>query len=170
MSSLTGDNSTGEGDGSEQAPVGWRFLVDENLPRELVVQLQAAGYVAEHVVDVGLRGHSDAEVYAYAQAEGAALVTIDTGFGNLLQYPPPHAGIVVVRLPDALSITRRLEMIANGLAVLAGQPLENTLVTIEVNILDARRFRSAGSRAWRKRTSTNSRTRAPLRRPRPAVA
>jgi predicted nuclease of predicted toxin-antitoxin system len=132
MSSPIDDSSTREGDGSEQAPVGWRFLVDENLPGELAVQLQAAGYVAEHVVDVGLRGHSDAEVYAYAQAEGATLVTIDTGFGNLLQYPPPHSGIVVVRLPDALSITRRLEMIANGLAVLAGQPLENTLVTIEV--------------------------------------
>ena len=114
-------------------------MVDENLPRELAVQLQAAGYVAEHVVDVGLRGHSDAEVYAYAQAQGATLVTIDTGFGNLLQYPPPHAGIVVVRLPDALSITRRLEMIANGLAVLAGQPLENTLVTIEVGRVRVRR-------------------------------
>ena len=88
MSSPTDDNSTGEGDGSQQAPPAWRFLVDENLPRELAVQLQAAGYVAEHVVDVGLRGHSDAEVYAYAQAEGATLITLDTGFGNLLQYPP----------------------------------------------------------------------------------
>jgi predicted nuclease of predicted toxin-antitoxin system len=139
MSSPTNDKSTGEGDGSQQALVEWRFLVDENLPRELAVQLQAAGYVAEHVVDVGLRGHSDADVYAYAQAEGATLVTIDTGFGNLLQYPPPHAGIVVVRLPDALSITRRLEMIANGLAVLAGQPLENTLVMIEVGRVRVRR-------------------------------
>jgi Phage derived protein Gp49-like (DUF891) len=81
MSSPTDDNSTREGDGSEQAPGGWRFLVDENLPRELVVQLQA------------------------------------------------------------LSITRRLEMIANGLAVLAGQPLENTLVTIEVGRVRVHRWR-----------------------------
>jgi predicted nuclease of predicted toxin-antitoxin system len=103
MSSPTDENSTGQGDGSEQAPIERRFLIDENLPRELAARLHAVGYVAEHVVDVGLRGHSDAEVYAYAQAEGATLVTIDTGFGNLLQYPPPRARIVVVRLPDALS-------------------------------------------------------------------
>jgi predicted nuclease of predicted toxin-antitoxin system len=68
-------------------------LVDENLPRELAARLHAAGYVAEHVIDAGLRGHSDAEVYAYAQAEGATLITIDTGFGNLLQYPSLGLGV-----------------------------------------------------------------------------
>jgi hypothetical protein len=47
-------------------------------------------------------------------------------------------------LPDALSITRRLEMIANGLAVLAGQPLENTLVMIEVGRVRVRRETEVG--------------------------
>jgi hypothetical protein len=38
-----------------------------------------------------------------------------------------------------LSITERLEIIANSLAVLAGQPLENTLVTIEAGRVRVRR-------------------------------
>jgi hypothetical protein len=54
----------------------WRFSVDENLPRELAARLRAVGYGTEHVIDVGRRGHSDAGVYAYAQAEGATVVTI----------------------------------------------------------------------------------------------
>jgi predicted nuclease of predicted toxin-antitoxin system len=117
----------------------WRFLVDENLPRDLAERLRAAGYAAEHVVDVGLRGRSDPEVYAHAQAHGETLVTIDLGFGNVLLYPAPHAGIVVARLPETLPIVQRLELIVDALATLTGQPLEGALVTVEVGRVRVRR-------------------------------
>jgi hypothetical protein len=49
------------------ATAKWRFLVDENLPRLLAERLRTETYVVEHVVEIGLRGHTDADVYAYAQ-------------------------------------------------------------------------------------------------------
>lgn len=125
--------------GPVEPSAGWRFLIDENLPRDLAERLRAAGHSAEHVIEAGLRGQPDPAVYTYAQVQGDTIITADLGFGNLLQYQPPHAGIVVVRLPDRLAIGQRLHIIADGLALLAGQSLENALVTIEVRRVRVRR-------------------------------
>lgn len=109
----------------------WRFLVDENLPRSLAIHLQAAGYGAEHMYGAGLRSIKDPPVFAYAQAHGEAIVTHDKGFGNLQAYPPPHAGIVLIRLPDQMTIANKINIILAALASLTGQPLADAVVTVE---------------------------------------
>ena len=43
-----------------------RFLVDEDLPRTLAQDLNAAGFEAQDVRDVGLRGKSDHEILELA--------------------------------------------------------------------------------------------------------
>jgi predicted nuclease of predicted toxin-antitoxin system len=43
-----------------------RFLTDEDIPRSTARILRDAGFDAVDVRDVGLRGKSDALVYAYA--------------------------------------------------------------------------------------------------------
>jgi len=68
-------------------PTVWRFLVDENLPRSLVPELTALGYVAEHVYDIGMAGTKDPVVYAYAQAQQATIITGDKDFSNIHVYP-----------------------------------------------------------------------------------
>lgn len=86
----------------------WRFLVDEDMPRSTAVTLRTTGHDATDVRDVGLRGHSDADVFAYAQGHGAVLVTADKGFANVLSFPPEtHSGVMVVRVPKACPQTRR---------------------------------------------------------------
>jgi len=55
------------------------FLIDEDMPRSTVRVLREAGYAADDVRDVGLRGHSDAEVFAYAQDHTLAVITADLG-------------------------------------------------------------------------------------------
>src|SRR5438876_9646254 len=70
MSSPTDDSSTGEGGGSEQAPAQWRFLVDENLPRELAARLHAAGYVARPY-EVGRVRVRRSHLHSLALGEGA---------------------------------------------------------------------------------------------------
>lgn len=64
-----------------------RFLVDEDLPRSLAPALREAGFDTQDVRDVGLRGCSDAEVFARAQAEDRILLTADLGFANALAFP-----------------------------------------------------------------------------------
>jgi predicted nuclease of predicted toxin-antitoxin system len=84
-----------------------RFLVDEDMPRSSAVVLRQAGHIVEDVRDVGLRGHSDREVFAYAQAQKAVFITADKGFANILRFPPgSHAGIIVVRVPNEFPAQR----------------------------------------------------------------
>ncbi|MBA3825465.1 MAG: DUF5615 family PIN-like protein [Ktedonobacterales bacterium] len=110
----------------------WAFLIDENADFRLKRDLRAAGFTAAHVhvTDVGLGGFPDTAVFAYAKAHRLILLTIDQDFLNLQQYPPPHAGIVVVRLRNAP--TFRQEVIT-GIQGLARQnaPLANTVQVIE---------------------------------------
>jgi len=67
-----------------------KFKLDENLPREGVQILRAAGHDAVTVLDQGLGGKPDPEIFAVVQAEGRALVTLDVGFGNIRTYPAPR--------------------------------------------------------------------------------
>jgi predicted nuclease of predicted toxin-antitoxin system len=44
-----------------------RFLIDAQLPPKLAQALIEAGYIAEHVEDVGLRNGNDAAIWEYAE-------------------------------------------------------------------------------------------------------
>jgi hypothetical protein len=63
------------------------------------------------------------------------LITQDERCGDPRQYPPPHAGAVIVNLPNRLTISGRLALIDSGLIWLVAQPdmrsLASSLVTIE---------------------------------------
>lgn len=106
----------------------WSFLADENTSRTLVSALRTAGYPAEHVYDAGLQGHSDPEVYTYAQAHQQTIITIDLDFSNITNYPPPHFGIIVLRLPNSTSTADLIQEVLNGLKTLAEHNLMNILI------------------------------------------
>jgi predicted nuclease of predicted toxin-antitoxin system len=82
--------------------VSLRFLTDEDVPRSTARVLRDAGFDAVDVRDVGLRGKSDALVFAYAQQEERLLITCDLGFSNIIKFPPSqNVGLLVVRIPDS---------------------------------------------------------------------
>ena len=118
----------------------WSFLVDENASRTLVPALRNAGYLAEHVYDAGLRGHPDAEVYAYAQAHQQTTITIDLDFANITDYPPPHFGIIVLRLPNSMPTANLIQEVLNGLRALAEHSLANAVVIVEPGRIRVRRI------------------------------
>lgn len=117
----------------------WRFLVDENATRLLTPRLLAAGYSAEDVRDVGLATRPDSEVWAYAQAHQRTIVTKDKDFADMRAYPSPHAGIVIIDIPDTISITTYVQLILDGLASLAGQSLPDSIITIAPGRVRVRR-------------------------------
>ncbi len=117
-----------------------KFLVDEDMARSTAVALRQAGHEAQDVRDVGLRGHSDQEVFDRAQTQGAILVTADKDFANILRFPlGSHAGIIVSRVPDRLPTQRVNEELLQALARLEGQKLEGVLVIVEVGRVRIRR-------------------------------
>lgn len=117
----------------------WSFLVDENTSRTLVSALRAIGYAAEHVYDAGLQGHLDADVYAYAQAHKQTIITIDLDFTNIIEYSPPHCGIIVLRLPNNTKVADLIREVQNALEALKEQSLVDTLVIVEKGRIRVRR-------------------------------
>lgn len=118
----------------------WAFLVDEDMPRSTAAVLRQAGHAAVDVRDVGLRGRSDDEVFARAQVTGAALITADKGFSNVLSFPPgTHAGLIVVRVPNELPTPQVNREVLRALAELEGEELRGLLVIVEVGRTRIRR-------------------------------
>ena len=78
-----------------------RFKLDENLPIDAAGLLAAAGHDAHTVLEEGLGGQPDPKRSEICRAEDRILVTLDTDFCNILNYPPEeHSGIIVIRTLD----------------------------------------------------------------------
>ena len=125
----------------------WKFLIDEDMPRSTTVVLREAGHSVEDVRDVGLRGRSDQEVFQYAQAQGAVLLTADKGFSNVVRFPlGTHSGILVVRVPDELPTQTINHEVLRALHDLAGEDLAGLLMIVEVGRTRLRRAGRLGPR------------------------
>jgi predicted nuclease of predicted toxin-antitoxin system len=118
----------------------WEFLIDEDMPRSTAVVLREAGHAALDGRDIGLRGRTDAEVFAYAQSRGAVLVTADKGFANLLRFPPgSHSGLIVLRVPNELPTHEVNQELLRALVDLRDEDLKGMLVIVEAGRTRIRR-------------------------------
>lgn len=114
-----------------------RFLVDENLSRQLPELLRASGHKAEHVAEIGLESAADREVLDRARDDGRVLISADTDFGTLLA--ESHA-----RLPSIILIRRTSNRRTFHLAGLIEANLPDLAEDLEagcVVVFDAERVR-----------------------------
>ncbi len=118
----------------------WRFLIDEDVSRSTTRVLRDAGYAVEDVRDIGLRAHSDQDVFLYAQQQGAILVSADKGFANIFRFPVgSHHGIIVIRVPDELPTSVVNRELLRTLQALVGEDLTGALLIIEIGRVRIRR-------------------------------
>ena len=73
-----------------------RFLVDEQLPTALARWIMTQGHHAEHVLEIGLGGAGDAEIWHYAARNNAIVITKDIDFMALSKVNS-SAGLVRLR-------------------------------------------------------------------------
>jgi predicted nuclease of predicted toxin-antitoxin system len=79
-------------------PSPLKIKIDEDLPKVFVRILLDRGYDADRVVDEGMGGWKDPEIWPVIQSEGRFLITADKGFGDIRTYPPgQHSGVLVLR-------------------------------------------------------------------------
>jgi predicted nuclease of predicted toxin-antitoxin system len=96
-----------------------RFKTDENLPREVADYLIETGHDALSVDAQGLAGVADVGIAAVCLVERRAIITLDTDFMDVRQFPPDHyAGIIVLRphrqsVPRILALVRRVVLLLN---------------------------------------------------------
>ena len=103
--------------------------VDEDLPSAALKILRDRGYEAAGVIDQGMGGWKDPDVWRAVQAEGRFLITGDKGFADVRRYPPgTHAGILLLR-PDEDGIR---PMTALLMDVLVSHKLEELTGTVTV--------------------------------------
>jgi predicted nuclease of predicted toxin-antitoxin system len=76
-----------------------RIKLDENIPARLARDLGDLGHDVETVVDEGLAGRDDSQIWQAAQLEARFFVTQDLDFSDIRQFAPgSHAGLLLVRL------------------------------------------------------------------------
>lgn len=85
-----------------------RFLVDESLGREVANIIKSVGWNARYVGDVGLTGHSDEDICAFAWRGKRILLTHDHDLLDNRRFPP-HRNPGIVVLPGASGETETLE-------------------------------------------------------------
>lgn len=77
-----------------------RFIIDECLGVEVTIALRNEGWNVKDVSEVGLKGHSDEDIFAYAKREDRILLTHDEDFLDNKRYPLcRNPGVIV--LPGA---------------------------------------------------------------------
>ena len=75
-----------------------RFLIDESLGIEVAEVIRGVGWKAVFVGEVGLRGHSDEDVFAYASRHDMVLLTHDRVFWTTEDFPLTAESLVIVPL------------------------------------------------------------------------
>lgn len=78
-----------------------RILLDQNVPQECTGWLQdrRPDWSVKHVNTVGLMGRPDADIFRWAQANGAVIVSYDEDFADARTFPlGAHHGVIRLRV------------------------------------------------------------------------
>ena len=118
-----------------------RILLDENIAQEVGHWLASLrpGWHVFTVVGIGLASRPDDEIFAWAQREGAIIISFDYDFGDQRLFPlGTHAGIVRLRVrPTTRESARRA--ISRLLESVAEDDLGGNLVVIDAAGIRVRR-------------------------------
>ena len=76
-----------------------KILLDENLPRKLVIALRAEGYTVESIQTLRMQGLDNGTLYRFAFANFDVCFTRDAGFAHdVRQKPTPKNDFKLVRV------------------------------------------------------------------------
>lgn len=107
-----------------------RLFIDENLPKNLWKALRAAGYPAARAVDEGLRGKHDSAIFRQV-SHRSVIITRDQDFLRADLFPPPHSGIIVVKMPQNTPIAELVKTVLKALNNIGEQGFANRVYVVE---------------------------------------
>ena len=113
------------------------FLLDENMPRKVLTVLRREGFNVTRVYDAGLRSQPDTAIFAYARAHQMTIITFDSDYLNQTAFPPPHAGILVLRsFPRDTSVNELASAVLEAVAQLAHLDISNRIYRLDPSGLE----------------------------------
>jgi predicted nuclease of predicted toxin-antitoxin system len=100
-----------------------KIKIDEDLPKIVGKLVREVFPDTTSVLDEGLSGTLDPELWKVVQIEGRFLITGDKGFANIRKYPPgTHHGVLLLR-PVFVGIPQMKQLIQEVLkSGLLGKP------------------------------------------------
>jgi len=108
------------------------FLLDENMPRKILTSLRREGFNATRVYDVDLRSQPDTAIFAYVHSYYMTILTFDTDYLNQTAFPPPHAGILVLRsFPRDTSVNELTTAVLKAVAQLSYLGISNCVYRLD---------------------------------------
>jgi predicted nuclease of predicted toxin-antitoxin system len=122
------------------------FFLDQNIPREIAVWLRVErpDWKVSHVQDAGLMGKPDADIFRWAQANGAIIITYDEDFADARLFPlGSHHGIIRLRVwPTTVEATK--EALSRLFSRVPVSELEGCLLIVDLTRIRLRRPRRNG--------------------------
>ena len=109
-----------------------KFKLDENIPSEILEDLQNEGFGAITVAEEKLSGEEDTIIASRIKAERMCFITLDLDFSNIRLYPPKEYNGIAVLRPDRQDKISIVELVRALIKfVKAGEILEHHLWIIE---------------------------------------
>ena len=82
-----------------------RFLVDAQLPPSLARYLNELGHESDHVVHLGLESATDRDVWDFAAAQAAVIVTKDEDFVTMRSLREQGPAVIWIRIGNTTTPT-----------------------------------------------------------------
>ncbi len=115
-----------------------KFKLDENLPTELLGELQAAGHEAQSVYDEGLVGAADPLILEKIKEESRIFLTMDKGIGDVRRYPPNEFEGIILFRPGASGRKAVFEFVRTRLPQILALKLRGRLLVVTDKRIRAR--------------------------------
>lgn len=88
-----------------------RIKIDEDLPKAVVELVREVFPDTASVLEQGISGTLDPELWQITQEESRFLITGDKGFANIRSYPPgSHCGVLLLR-PESEGVSQMKKLI-----------------------------------------------------------
>lgn len=117
-----------------------KFVADEDLPRSTSQLLEELGHDVLDIREYKLCGASDLQVFEFAQAKKAILLSGDMGFSNILQFPVgSHFGIIIAHFPNQMSTKEVNRQLHEKLIDLTSEDIKGNLIILQPGKIRIRR-------------------------------
>jgi predicted nuclease of predicted toxin-antitoxin system len=110
-----------------------RFLIDQNIPYVVTtwLKIQRPVWLFQHVKDLGFEGKPDSDLYKWAQANEAIVITYDEDFADSRLYPlGAHPGVIRLKVwPTTIENTQKA--LSRLLLQIPNENLPGSLIIID---------------------------------------
>ena len=109
-----------------------KFLIDADVPG-LITKTLALDHDVIDIRDIMPPATPDIEVYRLAQAQNRIIITRDLDFSNILLYPPPPDGGIIVLRVHLLTVREILSVIKDLLKRVPEKEIIGSLIIARKN-------------------------------------